>query len=88
MDQNGFAGTHISGEQEKPFVFKNAVLERGQGFFMFLTEPEEFGVRRNLKRLVFQIVKGLVHNKSASTARFDSNKSGNRNAVIFNEALK
>jgi hypothetical protein len=36
---------------------------------MLLTEPEEFRVCRNLKRLNFQLVKGLIHNKSASTAR-------------------
>ena len=57
MDQNGFAGAHIAGEQEEPFVFKDAVLESRQGFFMLLTEPEEFGVCRNLKWLYFQIVK-------------------------------
>jgi len=61
VDQRGLAGAYVSGEKQEALPGQYAVLQHGQGLFVFLPHPEKPRVRADLERPFPEIVVRTVH---------------------------
>ena len=67
FDQRCFARADLTGQQNKTIAFPDAVLKIGQSVLMLGAEIQVFGIGYDLKRLLGQAIKLLVHGVTCST---------------------
>ena len=62
-DHGGLAGAHLTGEKDEALPLHHAVLEHGKGFLVLLAQVQEPRRRREVERLLAEIVELLIHDQ-------------------------